>query len=85
MSTAGALQVSNSVTHLFVLELNQQRLVLHDLVRFVLALLEQLGEREPLSRHLVPVVRVNELVVVHAVRRVALHALPGRLTRVQGR
>jgi hypothetical protein len=49
----------------------------------VLARLEQLWQREPLPRHLVPVVCVYELVVVDAVCCVALHAFDGRLAAVE--
>lgn len=62
-------------TYLSVLELNQSFFIHHDLIPLVLARLEQLRQREPLPRHLVPVVGVHELVVVDAVRGVALHAL----------
>ena len=68
---------------LLVPELDQVPIVQHDLVAFVLRGVEQLGECEPLARHLVPVVRVHELVVVNAVRRVPLHPLHRRLARVQ--
>lgn len=49
----------------------------------VLGLLEELRQREPLPRHLVPVVGVHELVVVHAVRRVPFDPLDGGLAAVQ--
>lgn len=64
---------------LLVLELDEVAVVLDHLVPFVLGRVEQLGQREPLARHLVPVVGVDELVVVHAVGRVAFDAVDGRL------
>ena len=85
--------------YLLVLELNQPRLIRHDLVPFILALLEKLGEREPirnlntshycaktilpLPRHLVTVIRIYKLIVVHAVRVVSLHLFDCRLARVE--
>ena len=68
---------------LLVAELDQVAVVDDDLVALVLGRVEQLGQREPLARHLVPVVGVHELVVVHAVRRVPLHPLHRRLAAVQ--
>lgn len=70
-------------TDLSILELNQPLLVHHDLVALILARVEQLRQRKPLPRHLVPVVRVHKLVVVHAVRRVPLHALDCRLAAIE--
>ncbi len=70
--------------HLLVLKLDEERVVLHDLVALVLARVEQLWEGEPLPGHLVAVVRVDELVVVHAVRGVPLDAAAGVLARVEG-
>lgn len=70
-------------THLLVPELNQPRLVHDDLVTLVLARLEQLREREPLPGHLIPIIGVHELIVVHAVGRVALDTLHRRLAAVQ--
>lgn len=69
--------------HLLVLKLDQIPVVHHHLVPLAHALLEQLRQRKPLPRHLVPVVRVHELVVVHAVRRVPLHPLHRRLAAVE--
>lgn len=66
-----------------MLELDQVPVVGNDLVPVALGALEQLRQREPLARHLVPVVGVDELVVVYAVRRVPLHALHRRLHLVQ--
>ena len=48
------------------------------------AVLEQLRQREPLARHLVAVISIHELIVVHAIGRVALDALDGRFAAVQG-
>lgn len=70
-------------TNLLVLKLDKVPLVLDHLIPFVHARLEQLGQREPLPSHLVPVIRVHELVVVDAVGRVALHPLDCRLAAVE--
>ena len=70
-------------TYLRILKLNQIPIVHDHFVPLVLALLEQFRQREPLPGHLVPVVRVHELVVVHAVGRVPLDALDGRVAAVQ--
>ena len=45
---------------------------------------EEFGEREPLTRHLVAVICVDELVVVHAIGCVAFYALDGGLAGVEG-
>ena len=68
--------------YLLVLELDEKRVVHDDLIPLVLALLEELREPEPLTGHLVAVVRVHELVVVDAVRGVAFYAGAGGLARV---
>ena len=47
------------------------------------AVLETLRQPKPLARHLVPIVRIHELVVVHAVGRVPLHPLHRRVAAVQ--
>ena len=78
-----ALVRQQETPYLLVLELDQTRLIFDHLVRLVLTLLEELRQREPLSSHLVPVVRVDELIVVHAVRCVSLDALARGLARVQ--
>lgn len=64
---------------LLVLELDQVTVVLGHLVAFILGLLEQLWQREPLACHLVSIVHVHELVVVDAVWRVAFDSLGRRL------
>lgn len=71
-------------THLLILKLYQIRLILNNLIPLILTRLEKLRQRKPLPRHLVPVVRVNELVVVDAVRRVSLHALDRGFAAVEG-
>ena len=70
-------------TDLLVSELDQTGLVLDNLVLLVLAILEQLRQRKPLARHLVPVVRIHELIVVHAIRRIPPHLLDGGLAAVE--
>ena len=70
-------------TNLLVSELDQTGLILNNLVLLVLAILEQLGQRKPLARHLVPVVRIDELIVVHAIRRIPPHLLDGGLAAVE--
>lgn len=69
--------------HLIILKLNQPPLILHNLIAIIDARPEQLGQREPLAGHLEAVVGVHELVVVHAVGRVASHALHRRRAAVQ--
>lgn len=68
---------------LLISKLNQPRLIHHNLIPMGRAVLEPLRQREPLARHLVPVVRIHELVVVHAVGRVPLHPLHRRAAAVQ--
>lgn len=70
-------------TYLLVLELDQVPVILDDLVTFVLTLLEELGQSEPLACHLVSVVGVNELVVVDAISCITLNASDSRLTAVK--
>ena len=70
-------------THLLVSELDQAGLVLDNLVLLVLAILEQLRQRKPLPRHLVPVVGIHELIVIHAIGRIPPHLLDGRLAAVE--
>jgi hypothetical protein len=54
------------------------------LVGFVDGGVEEFGEREPLARHLIAVICVDELVVVYAVGCVAFYALDGGLAGVEG-
>lgn len=70
-------------TNLLVSELDQTRLVLDNLVPFSLAPVEQLGQSKPLPRHLVPIVRVDKLIVVHAIRCIPPHLLDGRFAAVE--
>lgn len=70
-------------TNLLVSELDQTGLVLDNLVLFALAIFEQLRQRKPLARHLIAVVRIHELIVVHAISRIAPHLLDGGLTAVE--
>ena len=70
-------------TNLLVSELDQTRLVLDDLVSLSLASVEQLGQSKPLPRHLVPIVRVDELIVVHAIRCIPPHLLDGGFAAVE--
>lgn len=70
-------------TYLLVLELDQVPVILDDLVTFVLTLLEELGQSEPLACHLVSVVGVNELVIVDAVGCVTLDASDSGLTAIE--
>ncbi len=69
--------------YLLVPELDQTRLILHNLVSLVFAILEQLRQRKPLPCHLIPIIRVYKLIVVHAVRRIAPHLLDGWLAAVE--
>ena len=70
-------------TNLLISELDQARLILDNLVLLALAVLEQLRQGKPLPRHLVPIVGVHELIVVHAIRRIAPHLLDGRPAAVE--
>lgn len=70
-------------TNLLVSELDQTGLILHNLVLLRLTVFEQFRQSEPLSRHLIPVVRVHELIVVYAVGCVPLHFLDGRFAAVE--
>ena len=69
--------------YLLVLKLDQIPIVLHNLIPLTNALVKQLRQRKPLPRHLIPIVRIHELVIIHTIRRIALHALDSRLTAVQ--
>jgi len=69
---------------LLIPELDQSRLILHNLIPLTLARLEQLRQSKPLPCHLVSIVRIDELIIVNAVRRVSLHALNGRLAAIEG-
>ena len=71
------------ITDLLISELNQTRLILHNLVPLRLAIFKQFRQSEPLPRHLVPVVRIHELIVVHAVGCVPPHLLDGRFAAVE--
>ena len=71
-------------THLLVPELDQIPIVGDDLVSLAFTGIEQLRQSEPLSGHLVPVVGIDELVVVDAVGRVAFHSLDRGLAGVEG-
>ncbi len=70
-------------TYLRVSELNKSRLILHNLISLVLTVLEQLRQRKPLPRHLIPIVRIHELIIIHAVRRIPLDLLDCRLAAVE--
>ena len=67
-----------------VLELDEIAVVDDDLVAFVVALLEEFGEGEPLAGHLVAVVGVDELVVVDAIGGVALDTVDCDVAAVEG-
>ena len=69
---------------MLVFELDHFGVGTDDLVGFVDGGVEEFGEREPLARHFVAVVSVNELVVVDAVRGVAFYAGDGGLAGVEG-
>lgn len=68
---------------LLVLELDEVGVGADHFVAFVYGGAEEFGEGEPLPRHFVAVVGVDELVVVDAVGGVALYALDGRLAAVE--
>lgn len=71
-------------TYLFIPELDQSRLVDHDLIALALAGLEQLWQSEPLTGHLVSIIGVHELVVIDTVWCVPLDTLNCRLAAVKG-
>ena len=70
-------------TYLCVAELNESRLILHNLISLVLTILEQFWQCKPLSRHLIPIVRIHELVIIHAVRCIPLDLLDCGLAAVE--
>ena len=70
-------------TNLLVSELDQTGLVLDDLVFLVLAVFEQLRQSKPLPGHLVPIVRIDKLVVVHAIGCIPSYFLDGRFAAVE--
>jgi len=72
------------LSYLLVLELDQVCVVLDDLVALVLATLEQLWERKPLTGHLVAVIGIDKLVIVNTVCGVPLHPSDSRLAAVEG-
>ena len=69
--------------YLSISELNQSRFIGDNLIAFRRAILETLGQSKPLACHLVPVICVHELVIIHAVRCVALDSLDGRSAAVE--
>ena len=71
-------------TYLRILELNQILIINHNLISLVLTVLEELRQREPLPRHLVPIICIHELIVVHAIWRIPLHSLHCRLAAIKG-
>lgn len=83
MKILGEERERDDVFYLLVPELDQTGLVDDDLIPLVLAVLEQLRQREPLPGHLVAVVGVHELIVIDAIGGVALHALDGGLAAVE--
>jgi hypothetical protein len=69
---------------LLVFKLYEIAVVADDFVALVGGVREEFGEREPLPRHLVAVVGVDELVIVDAVGGVAGDALDGGGAGVEG-
>lgn len=70
-------------TDLLISELNQTRLIFHNLILLGLAILKQLRQSKPLPGHLVPIICIHELIVVHAIRCIPLDLLDGRLAAVE--
>lgn len=66
-----------------VSELDKSRLILHNLVPLILTILEQLRQRKPLPCHLIPIVRVHELIIIHAIRRIPLDLLDCGLAAIE--
>lgn len=66
-----------------VSELNKSRLILHNLISLVLTVLEQFRQRKPLPCHLIPIVRIHELIIIHAVRCIPLDLLDCGLAAVE--
>ncbi len=71
-------------TNLGILKLDQITIIDHDLISLILTQAEQLRQREPLAGHLIPVIGIDELIVVHTIGRVPPHALNGWLAPVEG-
>lgn len=69
--------------HLLMPKLNQIPIIRHHLPPMTLRPLKQLRQRKPLPRHLIPIIRIDKLVIIDAVRRIALDALDRRLHLVQ--
>lgn len=44
--------------------------------------LEQFGQGKPLPRHLIPIVGINELIIIDAIGSVPLHPLDRRVAAV---
>ena len=72
------------IKYLFILELDEIAIVYNDLIPLVPALLEQLRQRKPLPGHLIPIVGVYKLIIVNAVRGIALHTLDSGMAAVEG-
>ena len=70
-------------THLLIPELYQPWLIDDYLVPLILAIIEELRQRKPLPRHLVPVVGVHKLVIVDTVRGISFDFFDGRSTAVE--
>ena len=69
--------------YLRISELNQPPFILHNLIPLILTSIEQLRQSKPLAGHLISVIGVHKLIVIHAVRSVALDTLNSRFARVQ--
>ena len=72
------------IRYLSILELNKVSVVYDNLITLIPTLGEQLRQRKPLAGHLIPIVGVHKLVIIDAVRGIALHTLDGGMAAVEG-
>ncbi len=70
-------------TYLLIPELNQPRLVLHNLDPMTFTIIKQLGQCKPLPSHLVPIIGIHKLIIIYTITRIPLHPLNGRPAAVQ--
>ena len=70
-------------SYLRVTKLNQITVIRDDLPSLIIRVLEQLLQRKPLRRHLIPIIRIHKLVIVDTVGGVAFHALDGGFAAVE--
>lgn len=69
---------------LLVLKLYQVAIILDNFVTLVYGRIEEFGESKPLTGHFIPVICVDELVVVDAVGCVPFYTVDGGFAGVEG-